>query len=239
MFFSDPSSDAMSLQPEISSTSTEIALYHHLLTYGHMLLEGYENPVAHLCQEIEQATEQRAYIILWDTDRQKEHLLRYQQYPIFLHNCSYGMIAIDPHPVYLPALSGKFATSLAHFCSIFFYTLEISALSRNLFSHEMLLYREDLTTNQLTVLTYMASGLTDQEIASHLDIRPATVRKHREAIYAKLGVHSRYQAVLAAFHLGLYHPCSELKSTIILNESLPQEDWTTAEKYSSLAKDSR
>ena len=63
----------------------------------------------------------------------------------------------------------------------------------------LLLAEEDLRTRRLTrrqreVLTDVASGLTDAEIAEHLGVARATVSKHLEAIYQRLGVHNRTSA---------------------------------------------
>ena len=51
-----------------------------------------------------------------------------------------------------------------------------------------------LTPRQREVLTDVASGLTDVEIAEHLGIARATVSKRLEAIYERLGVHNRTAA---------------------------------------------
>jgi DNA-binding CsgD family transcriptional regulator len=51
-----------------------------------------------------------------------------------------------------------------------------------------------LTPRQRTVLEHVAAGATDGEIAAALGISPATVGKHLEQIYARLGVHTRTAA---------------------------------------------
>jgi len=60
-----------------------------------------------------------------------------------------------------------------------------------------------LTTRQLEVLRLMAEGLSNAEIASRLFTSPKTVEHHVSAVLAKLGVHSRAQAISAAHHLEL------------------------------------
>jgi len=60
-----------------------------------------------------------------------------------------------------------------------------------------------LTTREREVLRLLASGLVPVQIASALSISPRTVATHVEHIYTKLGVHSRGQAVAAAFRLAL------------------------------------
>jgi DNA-binding CsgD family transcriptional regulator/tetratricopeptide (TPR) repeat protein len=63
--------------------------------------------------------------------------------------------------------------------------------------------RAGLTARQLEVLLLMAEGLTNAEIASRLFTSFKTVEHHVSAILSKLGVHSRAQAVSAAYKLEL------------------------------------
>jgi DNA-binding CsgD family transcriptional regulator len=55
-----------------------------------------------------------------------------------------------------------------------------------------------LTERQADVLRLLAAGRPTEEIAAALYISPHTVRKHIEHVYARLGVHSREQAVAVA-----------------------------------------
>jgi DNA-binding CsgD family transcriptional regulator len=52
-----------------------------------------------------------------------------------------------------------------------------------------------LSARELEVLALVADGLRNAEIAEALWLSPATVRKHLENIYEKLGVHTRTAAV--------------------------------------------
>jgi DNA-binding CsgD family transcriptional regulator len=54
---------------------------------------------------------------------------------------------------------------------------------------------EVLTARELEILAYVRGGRSTQDIASALWVSPSTVRKHLENVYAKLGVHSRAEAV--------------------------------------------
>jgi len=56
-----------------------------------------------------------------------------------------------------------------------------------------------LTVREREVLELLADGLGPAEVARKLGITPKTVATHVEHIYAKLGVHTRAQAVAAAF----------------------------------------
>ena len=60
-----------------------------------------------------------------------------------------------------------------------------------------------LTAREGEILGLLASGLAPSQIAGALSISPRTVATHVEHIYAKLGVHTRAQAVAAAFRLEL------------------------------------
>ncbi len=63
-----------------------------------------------------------------------------------------------------------------------------------------------LTNRQLEVLLLLADGLSNAEIASRLSTSVRTMDHHVSAILSKLGVHSRAQAITAAYALGLLPP---------------------------------
>ena len=52
-----------------------------------------------------------------------------------------------------------------------------------------------LTRRESEVVTWLATGATDDDIARRLGASTATVGKHLENLYAKLGVHSRSEAI--------------------------------------------
>ncbi len=60
-----------------------------------------------------------------------------------------------------------------------------------------------LTSRQLEVLSLLAEGLSNAEIASRLFTSSKTIEHHVSAVLAKLGVHSRAQAIGAAHQLEL------------------------------------
>jgi DNA-binding CsgD family transcriptional regulator len=62
-----------------------------------------------------------------------------------------------------------------------------------------------LTRREQAVLGYLADGLTAEAIARRLSTRPATVRKHLQNLYAKLGTSDRLGAVIRGRDLGLLH----------------------------------
>jgi len=55
-----------------------------------------------------------------------------------------------------------------------------------------------LTRRELEVLRLMAGGANTKALAERLHVSPATVRNHAQNIFAKLGVHSRLEAVAYA-----------------------------------------
>jgi DNA-binding NarL/FixJ family response regulator len=63
--------------------------------------------------------------------------------------------------------------------------------------------RPRLTEREGEVLRLLAAGLGPAQIGKELSISPKTVATHVEHIYAKLGVHTRAQAVAQAFRLAL------------------------------------
>jgi DNA-binding NarL/FixJ family response regulator len=62
---------------------------------------------------------------------------------------------------------------------------------------------ESLTPREKEVLRLMAEGVASREIASRLGISYTTVRTHIRSLGAKLGVHSKLQAIVKARELAL------------------------------------
>jgi DNA-binding NarL/FixJ family response regulator len=63
--------------------------------------------------------------------------------------------------------------------------------------------RELLTERERDILRLLRRGLSNRQIAEALALSPNTVRNHLSAIYPKLGVHSRYEALAIAEERGL------------------------------------
>lgn len=62
---------------------------------------------------------------------------------------------------------------------------------------------DDLTPRQREVLTLIAEGLSNRDIAVQLNISVRTVERHRENIMARLNLHSRTDLVKYALRKGL------------------------------------
>ena len=68
--------------------------------------------------------------------------------------------------------------------------------------------QEPLSESELRVLRYLPTNLRGPEIAAELFVSMSTIRTHLRNVYAKLGVHSRADAVKRARELGLLSPSS-------------------------------
>jgi DNA-binding NarL/FixJ family response regulator len=63
-----------------------------------------------------------------------------------------------------------------------------------------------LTDRESEVLTLVARGLSNDEIAERLSLSIETVKTHVKHVYTKLGTRDRAQAVIAAYESGLVSP---------------------------------
>jgi len=61
-----------------------------------------------------------------------------------------------------------------------------------------------LTKRELEILRLMAAGANTKVLAERLHVSPATIRNHAQNIFAKLGVHSRLEAVAYATQRHLF-----------------------------------
>ena len=82
--------------------------------------------------------------------------------------------------------------------------------------------RVSLSPREHEILTLLAEGNSQKQIAAALVISPKTVGTHIQHLLAKLGVHSRAQAVSAAFQLGLVE--SDVAAhALVVEELVPAE----------------
>jgi two-component system response regulator DesR len=60
-----------------------------------------------------------------------------------------------------------------------------------------------LSEREREVLSLIAAGSTNREIAEELYLSPYTVKEHTSVLYRKLGARNRAEAVLLAQRIGL------------------------------------
>jgi DNA-binding NarL/FixJ family response regulator len=65
---------------------------------------------------------------------------------------------------------------------------------------------DELTARESEVLTLVATGMRNDEIAARLVISPATVKTHVSRVLRKLDARDRAQLVTIAYQTGLVHP---------------------------------
>lgn len=73
-----------------------------------------------------------------------------------------------------------------------------------LWAYEGSTAQKKLANREVMVLRLVASGLSNKEIARQLGISHKTVRNHMSAVFFKLGVNNRTQAVLYAVRSGFF-----------------------------------
>src|ERR1700756_2618582 len=83
--------------------------------------------------------------------------------------------------------------------------MRLVASGERVFDHDLGLAVADapLSEREREVLGLLAAGQTNREIAASLHLSPFTVKDHASAVYRKLGVRGRMQAVRRAERLGL------------------------------------
>ncbi len=180
----------------------------HLLDLGQVLCQKMHGEVAHLCHEVSQITQERAHLRFGRERALKRVQIPLQTLitlPVRFGNLFYGALYITFDPIHteLSSIPLPIAQLLAQTCGWLLYTLEQSIFLQG--QCQQLEYQVDrpLTKREREVLQLMYRGCNQDKIAEALCIAPATVGKHRQHIYERLGVHNERDALLAAYHSGV------------------------------------
>lgn len=219
----DPPLPFVFLVDPVLNSEEELMFGHELLLFGLTLVGTGSDSVPLLCQQLATLTQGNATIQLFQPGELPGcagaagtafALVRDHEYAIYFRERYYGWLATSEEP----GLSPLLLHHLARLCGVLFFLYGVTAFLNAQVELAPHLRTGELSERQRDVLTLMARGYRDQQIAQALSIDPATVRKHREGIYHKLGVHSASQAVLAAYLGGFHHPLTTLAPLIMRDE---------------------
>lgn len=179
-----------------------------LLERGQILCQKTPADVVGLCNEVARITNGRAHLQpgskgfpCWQ--RLPPHTLL--TIPVQFGNISYGVLCITCDSVHtdLPSIASPVAQLFAQACSWLLHTFEQSVFLQGQYRQFEYQVCSPLTKCEQKVIQLMYQGYNREEIASLLNISPATLRKHRQHIYERLGVHNEHDALLVAYHAGL------------------------------------
>ena len=75
-------------------------------------------------------------------------------------------------------------------------------MSRARSAGQQSIHSDGLTPREVEILVGVANGLSSRELAAKLFVSESTVKSHLRAIYRKINVHDRSQAVAYALRKG-------------------------------------
>jgi len=186
----------------------------HLLDSGEVLCRQTCGVTERLCQEVALITQGCAQLVLherFSAGPQAPPPRLSMPFPVQSGNLTYGTlyIALDPAQPAYPLLPVPIARALAQLCGLVLQVCEVAtflaAQSQRCGPQAL----RPLTRRTREVLTLMCRGYDQETIARKLHITGATVEKHRQHIYAHLGVHNERDAIMAAYQAGLFSPLAE------------------------------
>lgn len=180
-----------------------------LLSLSQTLCGQLDGGVEYLCHEVAHITQGRVKLCVSRqkfSKRVKHSSHASLVFPIQFRNTTYGALLVenDMKNTDSPALPHSIIQHLAQICSWLLYTLEQAAFLEGQCQQLDSKVNITLTKREREVVLLMCRGYTQDEIAESLSISPSTVRKHKQHIYDQLGVHNEREALLMAYHTGLF-----------------------------------
>ncbi|HZU67723.1 MAG TPA: helix-turn-helix transcriptional regulator [Ktedonobacteraceae bacterium] len=209
-------------KPELTSDADIadcVPILQHLFRVGQTLCDQTQGVVDRLSQEVLVATHARALFISRDQHAADEAPVPPAavavSFPIQFRDQMYGTPAVvtDPGEPTRPALPLAPAHLLAQACGWLLYTCEAGALQQSLLSASKQQVPAPLTRREHDVLVLICRGYNQKEITRKLSISRATLAKHRQHIYEKLGVHNERDAAVAAYLSGLFPPLEDISAS--------------------------
>ncbi len=194
-------------------------LLSHLLYVGEVLQGETHGVFNRFAQEVALVTHGQVQLVLQEENAEQSPLATPPCIPVQFNGRFYGMlcIALDPADHFSPAIPWTMASALARLCGRLLYDLELAAVLPELRQPPTRAYQAptSLSKSEADILALTCQGATTQQIATRLDITPATVRKHREHIYAQFSTHSVHETIFAAFVTGLFYPLDDVRPRIM------------------------
>lgn len=186
-----------------------------LLHVGETLLGETHEAFEQLSQEIALVTHEQAQLVMQQENSEQPPLVTPLCLPVQFNDRHYGMlcIALDPADHLSPAIPWTMASFLARLCAWLLYVIELAAMLPEL--RQAYQAPTSLSEREAAVLALMCQRYIAEEIAMRLHIVPATVRKHREHLYAKFGTHTVRETIFAAFASGRFYPTDDVHPRIM------------------------
>jgi DNA-binding CsgD family transcriptional regulator len=200
--------------------STSLAEYTqmfvHLFNIGQVLCGQTQGVAERFCQEVALVTQGRAQLRLHYHKSAGIAAVSAQAlssgFPVQFRDRDYGTLYVvsDPTQIVSPILPLPVAQVLAQTCGWLLFTFELAACFPGLATQSEQQTNRALTRREKEVLVLMCQGYGQEAIARALSITPATVSKHRQHIYERLGVRNERDAILVAYQEGLFSPLEDL-----------------------------
>ena len=195
---------------------------HRLIAESHRFIGQRTGIVPFLCQAVERISESSGQLIIYSSNTVYATVSNRSQIASFNIECNgmkYGSLLCFSSPsTAQDDLFFRDMQALAVACATILYMIEQTMLVCRQ-QHTYDLQRcVLLTKKEREVLTCMGHGLSREEIATALVIRPITVKTHRQRIFEKLGVKCDTDAIIMGYSVGLFSPIAHMVR--------PEPDWS-------------